>query len=121
MAPRKSLTVDRIPHSDSKAIVFRLTGKLTGTKECYTFLDDLREDVHDGNTCIILNLEKISHISSPGVGIVAACYTSVANVQGRLAIVAPPSRVKTLLKIVYLWDLLDHHANEDEALSAATA
>ncbi len=120
MTPRPSLTIDRVPHPESGAVIFRLAGKLTGTKECYTFLDALRDDVHDGNTNIILNLEKVSHISSPGVGIVAACYTSVSNTQGRLAIVGAPSRVKTLLKIVCLWDLLGHHENETEALSSAT-
>ncbi|MCK4303955.1 MAG: STAS domain-containing protein [Candidatus Eisenbacteria sp.] len=118
MHQRKSLVVERIAQEDSKAVIFRLAGKLTSTKECYDFLESVRDDVHGGCTRIVFNLEKIDQVSSPGIGIIAACYTSTTNAGGSITIVAAPQRVGTLLEVVRLWDLFAHYDTEDEALEA---
>jgi anti-anti-sigma factor len=119
MRQRKSLIVERVVPEGTKAIVFRLAGKLTGTKECYEFLEDVREDVRAGHLSIVLNVEKIDQVSSPGIGIIAACYTSTTNAGGSMAVVGAPQRVRTLLEVVCLWDLLAHYDTEEQALQSA--
>lgn len=121
MRERRSMEVQRDQRRDPEAMVFRLSGKMTGTQECYEFLDDVRDAVHGGNPNIVLSLANVEKISSPGIGILAACYTSVTRVGGRLCIVAVPDHVATLLKIVCLWEVLPRYASESEALAALAA
>ncbi len=120
MARWKNLEIERIEHPDAKAVVFRLAGKLVGTKECYEFLEMVRDDVHVGNFHIILNLENIGRVSSPGIGIIAASYTSVTNAGGTLSVVGVPKPVRTLLELVCLWGMLVEHESETAGVAAAT-
>ncbi len=119
MRPRKTLLVEQELNQATQSAVFRLSGKLTGTKECYEFLEDAREAINAGHRHIVVNLEKITHVSSPGIGIIAACYTSAQNAKGSLAVVEVPTRVRTLLEIVCLWKLVGGHISEESALQAA--
>ncbi len=119
MARWKNLEIERVEHPDAKAVVFRLAGKLVGTKECYEFLEMVRDDVHVGNFHIILNLENIGRVSSPGIGIIAATYTSVTNAGGTLSVVSVPKAVRTLLELVCLWGMLVEHESEEAGVTAA--
>jgi anti-anti-sigma factor len=121
MRERRSLEVRREPQRDPNVVVYRLSGKMTGTQECYEFLDDVREAVHSGRKAVVFHLEGIERISSPGIGILAACYTSVTRAGGRMCIVSVPEPVASLLKIVCLWDMLPRYANEQEALAVLAA
>ncbi len=117
MRERTNLEVQRERRQDPNIVIFRLSGKMIGTKECYEFLEDVRDEVHAGHRIIVLNLEGLTKVSSPGIGILAACYTSVTNARGRICIVAVPDPVASMLKIVCLWDLLPRYATEREALN----
>ena len=119
MRERRVLQVERQVHEDPRAVVFRLDGKLTGTKDSYEFLEDVRDEIHAGQPCLILNLGQVSRITSPGVGILAACFTSVKNAGGRLCIVETPDAARTLLEVVCLWQMIEHYDSEEEALKAA--
>ncbi len=77
------LTVERIETGDASVIVYRMSGLLSNTTESYTFLDEFCHCVRKGETKAVLNIEKIEHVTSAGVGILAACYTSVTNAGGR--------------------------------------
>ena len=118
MRQRKSLEVERVEPMDPKTTIFRLAGKLVGTQESYDFLDDLRDDVQKGRSHVVLNLDKVDRVTSPGIGIIAACYTSTKKVDGRLCLVAVPQPVRTLMELVCLWPCLEHYATEEEALAA---
>ena len=120
MRRRSNLEVERLDHEDARLVVFRLAGKLTGTKDCYAFLEGVRDDIHEGRSHVVLNLEKVERVTSPGIGILAACYTSATKAGGRLSVVAVPKTVRMLLEVVCLWDLLDHCSTEVEAIKLAT-
>jgi len=116
MAPVKKLTVEREPHSDQHAVVYRLKGKLIGTPECYEFLEALREDVRGGRRRVVLNLSELERVTSPGIGIIAASYTSLRKEGGCLVLAEAPEHVRTLMQLVGLWDLLEKCASETDAL-----
>ena len=118
MRDRPSLQVTRDEPGDPRAVIFRLAGKVTGTRECYEFLEDVRDAIRAGRTMVVLNLERVEKMSSPGIGILAACYTSAVRADSRLGLVAVPEPVAVLLQIVRLWDLLPRYASEQEALTA---
>ena len=52
MARWKNLDMERVLRKDSKTVLFRLAGKLTGTKESYDLLEMIRDEVHDGHDSI---------------------------------------------------------------------
>ena len=103
------------------AAIFHLSGKLTGTRESYKFLDEVRKFLHDGGRKVLLDLAHVDRITSPGVGTIAAIYTAATRANARIALVAVPDTVRTVLKIVLLWDLLPHFETKEEALSASDA
>lgn len=121
MARWRSLDIDRVADEESRTVVYRLGGKLTGTKECYQLLETIRDDVHVGLFRVILDLADVKRVSSPGIGIIAAAYSSVTHAGGTLMAVAVPTEVRTLLEMVKLWPLLVEYETEEDALAAARA
>jgi anti-anti-sigma factor len=119
MARWKSLDIERIAETENKTVLYRLAGRLSGTKECYELLEMVRDDVHVGHFRVILNLADVNRVSSPGIGILAASYTSITNAGGTLMVVAVPKAVRQLLEMVRLWNLLVEFETEAEALVAA--
>ncbi|MBU1699413.1 MAG: STAS domain-containing protein [Candidatus Eisenbacteria bacterium] len=117
MSSWEKLEVERIEHEDPEAVVYRLSGVLTDRKDCFDFLDTLRQDVRRGGSCLIINLEKCEHVTSAGVGILAASYTSVTNAGGRMCLVGASNRVLTLLKLVGLLSVMNHYTLELEAFN----
>ncbi|MBD3335033.1 MAG: STAS domain-containing protein [Candidatus Eisenbacteria bacterium] len=121
MEGRKKIQVEELRRGDSKSVIYRLSGSLTDTHEGYQFLEQVRQAVADGFRLVVLNLSGMRHISSAGVGILAACYTSVKRNEGRMSLVDVPKQGETLLKLVMLWDLLGHHDTEEAALRALSS
>ncbi len=101
--------------------VYRLSGALTSSHEAYSFLEQLMDQVHRGGRRFVLNLERVETLTSAGVGILAACYTSVTNGGGRIRLAQVPVRAKTILKVVHLLDLLGDHPSEEEAVRSVSA
>ena len=55
-------------------------------------------------------------MSSAGVGILAACYTSATNAEKPLCLAHVSNRVHMILDVVKLSDVLCIFDNEDEAI-----
>ena len=119
MAGWKKLQSERIVHDQPKAVVYRLTGVLTDTKEAFELLDDIRGAIADDYPLIVINLEKIDHLTSAGIGVVAAAYTSAKRDGSRICLAGVADRGRSLLELVGLWSLLDHAQTEMEALQTS--
>jgi len=119
MSSRRALKVERVEKKVPELLIYRLSGDLTDRRECYDFLEELRGECQDGCPYVVINLEQVGFISSSGVGILAATFTSAKNAGGRVCIVGVSERGRTLLEIGGLWTVIDHHAPESEALEAA--
>ena len=115
----KKVKVDRIAHDDLQAVVFRLEGNLTDSKESYAFLEEVRGEIQKGRPLVLMNLEKIEYLSSSGIGILAACYTSAKNAGGRMGIVAASDPARKILELVCLWDAIERFDSEEEGLQTA--
>jgi anti-anti-sigma regulatory factor len=111
MREHKSLEVERIERPVLGGVIYRLSGKLVGTPEGYEFLENVRDDVRDGVTLIALDLEAVERVTSPGIGILAACFTSLKKANGRFILVATPEPVRALMELVCLWPLVEHVAS----------
>ncbi len=103
---------------DPEVIVWRLSGTLSSTKESYALLDDLRARLKGRSRPVVLDLAKLEFISSAGVGIIAAAYTSAVHAGVRLALAAVPKQAEMVLKVVNLTAVVACYATEDEAVAA---
>ncbi|MBD3236257.1 MAG: STAS domain-containing protein [Candidatus Eisenbacteria bacterium] len=115
---RGKLEITRTEHEDPKAVVYALAGPLTDTRECYDLLDDVRGELRDGYLRLVFDLENVVRVTSSGIGLLAACFTSAKNAGGRMSLVAVPEKTRVLLELVHLWDVLDHYPSQAEALAA---
>ena len=116
MSPGARLGVERVQPEKPDTVIYRLSGRLTDTKESYAFLEEVRGEIKQGISFVLLNLEGIEYLSSAGVGILAACYTSAKNAGGRFGVAAASEGARKILEIVCLWDALERFASEDDAL-----
>ena len=116
MSSWKKLEARWVERDDPAVTVYHLSGTLTGSSESYAFLDELRKRVRKGHTRVVLNLEAVEAMTSEGVGILAAGYTSVMNATGRMCLAQVPERSRVLLGVVGLLAVIGECATEEEAV-----
>jgi anti-anti-sigma factor len=117
----EKLTVERVERSESGASIYRLRGLLSNTPESYAFLDEFSQRVRKGERKVVLNIEGIEHVTSAGVGILAACYTSLTNAGGKMALALVPSRARVILNVLKMLEFLGDHPTEEAALAAVSS
>lgn len=115
----KKLKVERVSHDDRKAVVYRLEGRMMDTKEAYALLEEARGELKKGCRLILINLEKIEYLSSSGVGILAACYTSARNAGARMGLAGASEPARKVLELVCLWNALERFETEEDGLRSA--
>ena len=112
------LHVEHITSQDGKSLIYRLRGVLGESIYSYEFSDDMRKSVKDGPEKVILNLEKLEYITSAGVGVIAAGYTSAQRAQKRLMLCSVTPKVRRVLEICGILDVVPAYDSEAEALEA---
>jgi anti-sigma B factor antagonist len=111
------ISYERVEHEAPRVLVFRLSGRLHGSPRCFEFLEDVREDVRAGHRNVVIDVAGLEKMNSTGVGIIAACYTSLKNAGGELALSGAVDRIRMLMEVVCLWDMIRHHDTEAEAVA----
>jgi anti-anti-sigma factor len=117
----KNLEIERHDRAEPRATVWRFTGALTGGKEGYAFLDELRAQIRERPGGVVINLSRVEHITSAGVGVLAAAYTSAVNAGARMMLASVPKQVEAVLSIVNLLSVIEHDPTEEGALSRLSA
>jgi anti-anti-sigma factor len=114
MSVWEKLEWETIVPENPGVILLRLTGALAGSRESYALLDEVRDSFRGDYKKIIFNLENVERMTSAGVGILCACFTSLANSDCKMYLVGVSERNKTLLGVVGLWDQLLHFPSESD-------
>ncbi|MFV1958912.1 MAG: STAS domain-containing protein [Planctomycetota bacterium] len=112
------LQVEHITSQDGKSLVYRLRGVLGESSYSFDFADELRERLEDGPERIILDLENLEYITSSGVGVIAAGYTSATRAGKRFVLCAVPKSVRRVLDICGILDVVPCFESEAAALEA---
>jgi len=71
-----------------------------------------------GTPKIIINLEKVDHIDSGGLGILVGLWVSAKNHGGELKLVSPNKHVNDVLRRTNLDTVFKVYGNDDEAVAA---
>ena len=81
----------------------------------------LRERVNNmlsGTPKIVVDLRRVDHIDSGGLGILVGLFVSAKNRGGELKLVSPNPHVKEVLRRTNLNTLFSVYRNDDEAIAA---
>jgi len=115
----EKLSYERVSRGDVE--VFRLSGQLTSSPESYALLDTVREAARKKHRRIVFEMSGVPMITSNGIGIIAACCTTLTNADGRLVIAALNQRCRVALNVVRMLDIIPSAESEDEAVERAGA
>jgi anti-sigma B factor antagonist len=65
---------------------------------------------------ILLNFRDVTEIDSAGIGEPVSAYTTVKGIDGQLKLLSPPKKVRDMLKITKLENVIVVYANEEAAV-----
>lgn len=92
------LKVDQV----GDASVITLSGDFLGETEHFRFRDQVRELTSQGIKHLIIDIGKVSHINSCGLGALVCAHTSMQRAGGELKLVGVGKSVGELFKMTRL-------------------
>lgn len=99
-------------------IVIDLNGQITLGEASAALRDEVRDQLNQNFSKMLLNLADVTYIDSAGLGELTAAYTSVRNRGGELKLLNLTKRVQDLMQITKLYTVFDVHDDEKKAIAA---
>jgi anti-sigma B factor antagonist len=96
--------------------VVDLNGKITIGKGDVMLRETVKGLLEEGDTSILLNLDKVSYMDSAGIGELVACFKRVNDKGGQVKLLNPQGRVYDLFQMTKLDQVFETHMDEKEAL-----
>ncbi|MBI2683643.1 MAG: STAS domain-containing protein [Acidobacteriales bacterium] len=104
-----TFTVDSLPNGIQ---VYRITGPIV-LNNLFELQASLRANA---SPLLILDLAKVPHIDSAGIGLIVNCQVSAARTERRFALVALPARIRLMLDATKVSSVIPIFATEQQAL-----
>ena len=98
--------------------ILDLTGRVIAGPDSDLLSLHLQELVANGASKLLLNLAAVTQMDSWSINAVAKTYASLSRHGGSLKILCPNSRIRAVLKVVHLLDLIPTFEDEAEALAS---
>lgn len=96
--------------------VVDLSGKITIGEGDVALRNAVQGLLEEGNSHILLNLEKVSYMDSAGIGELVACYKRSKEKEGSVKLLNPSGKVYDLLSLTKLEEVFETFKDEKEAL-----
>ena len=106
------------PRESDGITILDLTGRLMAGPDSDLLSPNLQELVNKRATKLLLNLTAVTQIDSWSINAIAKTYGSLSRQGGSLKILCPNSRIRAVLKVVHLLDLIPTFEDEAEALAS---
>ena len=105
-------------YNELNASVIDLSGKLIGD----AFMQEMNQTLHklidEGIKNVVVDLGKVSMITSAGVGSLISGFTSMKNVNGCFKLADVPDKVKGVLYVTKLDTIFNFYDSVDDALNS---
>ena len=101
-----------------QVVIIDIRGKITAGNGTITLHEQFLELLNGDRQEILLNLEQTTYADSFGLAEIVACYKRARERDGAIALLCPPGRVRDLLRVTRLDEVLEIFDKEDEALAA---
>jgi anti-sigma B factor antagonist len=112
----------KIEVKDQGAVsVLHVKGNLTGGPETLVLHEEVKAQLAQKRTKLVLDLAEVAWINSTGLGVLMGCLTSVKNAGGDLKLSGINDKVKNLFVITKLITLFDVFEKVPEAVESLGA
>lgn len=96
--------------------ILDLRGRSTIDGESELLDNRLRKLIANGVRRVLLNLTDLTQVDSSGVGVIIDSYVSLRDQGGNLKLLCPQGRVREVLRVLRLLEIIPYFENETEAL-----
>lgn len=98
--------------------VVELQGSLSVGSDCQTLLELLHREIEAGRTRVVFDLHALRFVDSAGLGQFVALSRLLADLGGRLAVAEARGKVKDILDLTRLDQLLVVYPSLDQAVAS---
>ncbi|MBN1466070.1 STAS domain-containing protein [candidate division KSB1 bacterium] len=98
-------------------IILQLSGNIISGPDASKVNDKLHELSEKGDTRIVADLSKVSWMNSSGLGILISALTTLRNAGGELKVAAATEKIRNLLTITKLTNVIKLYDTVDEAIA----
>jgi anti-sigma B factor antagonist len=95
-----------------------LRGRSTIDGESELLDNRLRKLIANGVRRVLLNLTDLTQVDSSGVGVIIDTYVSLKDQGGNLKLLCPRGRVREVLRVLRLLEIIPYIENETKALAS---
>jgi anti-sigma B factor antagonist len=99
-------------------MILECSGRLVFGDETAALRDQVKDLVAAGKKQIVLELGRVTHIDSGGLGTLVGLYATVRNAGGVIKLANLTQKVRDLLQITKLVAVFEVYASEEEAIEA---
>ena len=96
--------------------ILDLRGRSTIDGESELLDNRLRKLIANGVRRMLLNLTDLTQVDSSGVGVIIDTYVSLKDQGGDLKLLCPRGRVREVLRVLRLLEIIPYFENETKAL-----
>ncbi len=96
--------------------ILDLQGRSTIDGESELLDNRLRKLIANGVRRVLLNLTDLTQVDSSGVGVIIDTYVSLKDQGGDLKLLCPRGRVREVLRVLRLLEIIPYFENETKAL-----
>ena len=98
--------------------VLKVSGEMYGGPDNMKLVDEVSELADQKKLDLVINLSKVKHISSTGLGILVSARARYAKKGGVLKLCNPNDRVIGILQVTRLYLIFGVYDNEREAVES---
>ena len=98
--------------------ILDLRGRATIGEDSELLIDHLNKLVASGIPKLLLNLADVKQLDSSGISAIVGTYVSLRRQAGSLKLLCPRGRVRAVLRVVRLLEIIPTFEDETEALSS---
>jgi anti-anti-sigma factor len=98
--------------------ILDLRGRSTIDGESELLDNRLRKLITNGVRSVLLNLADLTQVDSSGVGVIIDTYVSLRDQGGDLKLLCPRGRVREVLRVLRLLEIIPYFENETKALAS---
>ncbi|MHA2313498.1 MAG: STAS domain-containing protein [Candidatus Thorarchaeota archaeon] len=105
-------------HEENGVVVLELAGKIMGTFEDTSLIDEVCELVEKGKMSIVLDFSKVDWMNSRGLGICITVLTTLRNRDGDLKLACPSDKVESFLDRCKMFAVFETYKTVEEAVAS---
>ena len=98
--------------------IYQVSGALTGSHDAYALLERVRSELRIAPHHALFDLAAVDHLTSAGVGIIAAIYTSADETRHKVALCSLSRHNALFLNVVHLDRVIPVFGSRTDALDA---